>query len=34
MDYLVDELKRVQVELETVSGKSITEADLLESIAV
>ena len=34
MDYLVDELKRVQVELEKIIGKSITEADLLESIAV
>ena len=32
--YMMDEFKRVQSELEKVSGKTITEQDLLDSIAI
>ena len=34
MEYLIQELKRVQSELEKIAGKDITEADLLASIGV
>ncbi len=33
-DYLINELKRVQGELESIAGRKITEEDLLASIAI